>query len=64
MLPISLENVKKKMSLMGAISPWEVGPILIAPQLHTDLVIDAGAAGGAPHGPHADLVIGFASYLA
>ena len=27
---------------MGAISHWEVGPILIAPQLHTDLVIDAG----------------------
>jgi len=35
-------NQMKKNALLGAITPWEVGPIPIAPQLHTDLVIDTG----------------------
>ena len=47
-------NQMKKNALLGAITPWEVGPIPIAPQLHTDLVIDKGTISGAPHGLHTD----------
>jgi len=37
-----IKKTKTKKTLVGAITPWEVGPIPIAPQLHTDLVIDTG----------------------
>ena len=33
---------KNGKSLVGAITPWEVSPIPIEPQLHADLVIDTG----------------------
>ena len=37
-----IETVMEKWSLLDAITPWEVGAIPIAPQLHMDLVVDTG----------------------
>ena len=59
----SPENVIK-MSLVSVISPWEDGPILIAPNYTRIWSWMLETAGGAPHGPHADLIIGFAADLA
>ena len=44
-------------------APWEVGPIPIVPQSTQGLVMGyvGEATSGAPHGLHADLVIGFLS---
>jgi len=44
---------------VGAIKTWEVGPIPITPNYTQAWSKIQGAIGGAPHGLHTDLVIGF-----
>jgi len=49
------------MIVLGAIALWEVSSIPIAPQLHTELVIDTGNSRWSTTWPTHRLVLGFES---